>query len=278
MVLATLLETLKILAIVFVLMVAVEFAELKFGGALRHVLTARRGLQYVVASALGTVPGCVDAFLVVSLYKAGVVGFGALAAVMLSTAGDEAFVMLAIIPHTALWIFGLCFLVGIAGGALTDFAVRRLRLRLCETCGAEVHAADEAGPDWRHFALEHVYGHVIRKHLVSLFLWLFLTLLVLRIADQHVDLEALLPTNRLLLVALAALVGLLPESGPHLVFVLLFAKGLIPFSVLAASSLAQDGHGVLPLLAYSVKDATYVKIFTAIIGLAVGMILLAIGL
>lgn len=56
----------------------------------------------------------------VSLYKAGLVGFGALAAVMLATSGDEAFVMLATIPRAALWIFGLCFVVGIAGGALAD--------------------------------------------------------------------------------------------------------------------------------------------------------------
>lgn len=271
-------DTIKILAIVFVLMVVVELAELKGGKVIRRVLTPRRGLQYVIASALGAIPGCVDAFLVVSLYKAGLVGFGALAAVMLSTAGDEAFVMLATIPRTALWIFGLCFLVGIAGGALADGLVRRLRLRLCESCGAQIHTADGAGFRWRHFLVEHVYGHIIRKHLLSLFLWLFLTLLALRIADQHIDPQALLPANRLLLVALAALVGLVPESGPHLVFVVLFAKGLIPFSVLAASSVAQDGHGVLPLLAYSVKDAVYVKVFAAAVGLTVGLILMGFGL
>jgi hypothetical protein len=276
--LPTLLETLKILAIVFVLMVVVELAELKGGRIIRRVLTPRRGLQYVIASALGAIPGCVDAFLVVSLYKAGLVGFGALAAVMLSTSGDEAFVMLATIPRTALWIFGLCFVVGIAGGALADGLVGRLRLRLCESCGAQVHAADEAGFRWRHFLVEHVHGHIIRKHLVSLFLWLFLTLLALRIADQHINLEALLPANRLLLVVLAALVGLAPESGPHLVFVLLCAKGVVPFSVLAASSIAQDGHGVLPLLAYSLKDAVYVKVFAAVVGLIIGLILLSLGL
>ena len=272
------LDTLRILAIVFVLMVVVEFAELRAGGAIRRVLTPRRGLQYVIASGLGAIPGCVDAFLVVSLYKAGLVSFGALAAVMLSTSGDEAFVMLATIPSTAVWIFGICFLVGIVGGALADGLVGRLRLRLSGSCGAEVHAADEVGSKWRHFLVEHVYGHIIRKHLVSLFLWLFLTLLALRIADQHIELEALVPANRLLLVVLAALVGLAPESGPHLVFVLLFAKGVVPLSVLAASSIAQDGHGVLPLLAYSVKDAVYVKLFAAVAGLVIGLILLGLGL
>jgi len=276
--LPTLTQTLKILAIVFVLMVAVELAELRFGEAMRRVLTQRRGLQYVVAAALGVTPGCVGAFLVVSLYKTGLVGFGALAAVMLATAGDEAFVMLTTIPRTAVWIFGLCFLVGIVGGALADALVHKVRLRLCESCGAEVHPGHETRLSWSHFLVEHVYGHIIRRHMVSLFLWLFLTLLVLHVAKQHVDLEALLPTNLPPLVALAALIGLAPESGPHFVFVWLFADGLIPFSVLAASSIAQDGHAVLPLLAYAVKDVAYVKVYTAIVGLVVGLVLLALKL
>ena len=278
MLLPTLTQTLKILAIVFVLMVAVELAELRFGEAMRRVLTQRRGLQYVVAAALGVTPGCVGAFLVVSLYKTGLVGFGALAAVMLATAGDEAFVMLTTIPRTTVWIFGLCFLVGIVGGALADALVHKVRLRLCESCGAEVHPGHETRLSWSHFLVEHVYGHIIRRHMVSLFLWLFLTLLVLHVAKQHVDLEALLPTNLPPLVALAALIGLAPESGPHFVFVWLFADGLIPFSVLAASSIAQDGHAVFPLLAYAVKDVAYVKVYTAIVGLVVGLVLLALKL
>lgn len=278
MLLPTLTLTLKILAIVFVLMVAVELAELKFGDAMRRVLTQRRGLQYVIAAALGVTPGCVGAFLVVSLYKAGLVGFGALAAVMLATAGDEAFVMLATIPRTTVWIFGLCLLVGIVGGALADALVHKVRLRLCESCGAEVHPGHETRLSWSHFLVEHVYGHIIRRHMVSLFLWIFITLLALRVAEQHVDLAALREASGLLLVSLAATVGLAPESGPHLVFVWLFADGLIPFSVLAASSIAQDGHAVLPLLAYAVKDVVYVKVYTAVVGLVVGLVLLALNL
>jgi hypothetical protein len=278
MVLSVLQETLRIAGIVFVLMVAVEFAEVRFGEQLRHWLGRSVLRQCVSASALGVVPGCITAFLVTSLYKAGIVGFGALAAVMLATAGDEAFVMLALIPRTALLIFALCLAVGILGGLIADVLVRRFGVKLCASCGAEIHAEDASGLSWRHFMNEHIYGHIIRKHLPQLLLWLFATLLSLRLATEQFDLKALLPGSSLLLVALAALVGLLPESGPHLVFVLLFAEGLVPFSVLATSSIAQDGHGVLPLLAYAPRDVAYVKVLTSAIGFAVGLILLALGL
>lgn len=277
MLLSALADTAKILAIVFLLMVAVEFAEVRFGRGIRRALGKPGLRQYVLASALGVVPGCVDAFLVVSLYKAGLVSFGAVAAVLLATAGDEAFVMLATIPKVVPLVFGLCFIVGVIGGAAADAVARRLRLPLCERCGAEIHPSQVNRLGWRHFLQEHVYGHIVRKHLLSLFLWLFLTLLALKLVGAHLDLQAVLPNSHLLLVVLAALIGLLPESGPHLVFVVLYAKGMIPFSVLAASAVAQDGHGILPLLAYAVKDAVFLKVLTACIGLVVGLALLALG-
>ena len=53
----------------------------------------------------------------------------------------------------------------------------------------------------------------------------------------------------LFLAAIA--IGLVPQSGPHLLFVSLYASGLIPFPVLLANSIVQDGHSALPLLAES---------------------------
>ncbi len=71
--------------------------------------------------------------------------------------------------------------------------------------------------------------------------------------------------------------AVIPESGPHLVFVMLFAEGVIPFSVLFTSSFVQDGHGILPLLSYTVKDSILIKILNLIFGLGIGMILYLIG-
>lgn len=54
------------------------------------------------------------------------------------------------------------------------------------------------------------------------------------------------------------------------VFVMMYAQGLVPFSVLFTASFVQDGHGMLPLLSYSFKDAVLIKIFNLIFGLATG--------
>ncbi|MCK4823782.1 hypothetical protein KA005_48965, partial [bacterium] len=70
---------------------------------------------------------------------------------------------------------------------------------------------------------------------------------------------------------IAIFIGIIPESGPHLVFVTLYAEGMIPFSILLASSISQDGHGSLPLLAESKKGFLTVKSVNMIFALLAGL-------
>jgi hypothetical protein len=59
---------------------------------------------------------------------------------------------------------------------------------------------------------------------------------------------------------------------------MMYAQGLIPFSVLFTTSFVQDGHGMLPLLSYSIKDSVLIKLFNLVFGLGVGGVLYALGL
>lgn len=93
-----------------------------------------------------------------------------------------------------------------------------------------------------------------------------------------IDLQSITSEYTFLLLILGALVGLIPESGPHLIFVMLFVKGLIPFSVLFTSAVVQDGHGMLPMLSYSVKDSIKLKMFNISFGLLLGILLFVLGL
>ena len=62
------------------------------------------------------------------------------------------------------------------------------------------------------------------------------------------------------------------------VFVMMFTQGLIPFSVLLASSIVQDGHGMLPLLSYTVKDSLLIKLFNLVYGTIIGLAFYLLGL
>jgi len=266
--------TVKIIVMVTILMILIEYLEVKFKNKIREVITGKPLNQYVMASLLGAIPGCMDAFLVVSLYIHGMVGFGALTAVMLSTAGDEAFIMLAMAPDAALKIFAITIILGVIGGFLADQTVKRLKIKTCEHCIIAIHE-EQTGT---HFLKEHVYGHILKKHIPRLFLWIFVPLTVVEFLIQNFDFASVISGMPIsALIVFSALVGIIPESGPHMIFLILYSKGLIPFSVLLVSTLSQDGHGLLPLLSHTVKDTLYVQIFTTGFSLVIGIILLVMG-
>lgn len=54
-------------------------------------------------------------------------------------------------------------------------------------------------------------------------------------------------------------------------------EGVYPFSILLASSIVQDGHGMLPMLAHSRRMFISVKLITFIVGTVMGAILLLLG-
>ncbi|MBN1255314.1 MAG: arsenic efflux protein [Deltaproteobacteria bacterium] len=129
-----------------------------------------------------------------------------------------------------------------------------------------------------HYLHEHIWVHIAKGHLWRILLWSFGALLVIEIGLRFWNLEAFVQTHMPWVLLVAVLVGVVPESGPHLIFVMMFAQGLIPFSVLLASSIVQDGHGMLPLLAYSFKDSLLIKAFNVLIGLGIGLALYLLGL
>jgi hypothetical protein len=128
-----------------------------------------------------------------------------------------------------------------------------------------------------HYLKEHIWTHIFRKHVWRIFLWSFFALLFIEFGLKYWNLEDFVKENMVWVLLIGALAGLIPDSGPHLIFVMMFAQGLIPFSVLLVSSFVQDGHGMLPLLSYTLKDSVLIKAFNLVFGLAVGAIVFFLG-
>ena len=309
--------------LVVVMMMLIESFNVESEGRIFRGLRKSGYAQVIVSSLLGSIPGCVGGFAAVSLYTHRMLSFGALVAMMIATAGDEAFMMLALFPGKAAWLFLILFIIAILTGLVLDRIgkdARPLPTRLEDTY--ELHHDDhhhdhggkeEARP-WRsfgwkrvvmfagvlvfvaallsglleeegegaeglnllseewmfwvfgafslvvlaalifasdHFVEEHLWEHIVCRHLPSIFAWTFGVLLVIGILFHFVDLERWIGGNTAIMILIAIAVGLIPESGPHLVFVTLFASGVIPFPVLLANSIVQDGHASLPLIADS---------------------------
>ncbi|OQY28507.1 MAG: hypothetical protein B6244_07110 [Candidatus Cloacimonetes bacterium 4572_55] len=332
-------HTLMITGFVFAMMVAIEYINVQTDGYWQKKLTGNKWKQYMVAAFLGIIPGCLGAFAVVAMYSHRVLTFGAVVTAMIATSGDEAFVMLAMIPEQALYITGALFLIGIFAGALTDFISGHKKAPQAMRCdGLNVHQLnrcrcfprDQIIQQWRecspfratlavgllifaialisgqigpsvwnwikatllgvvafslfivitvpdHFLEEHLWRHVARQHIPRIFLWTFGTLFVMHILIDYLHIESAIQEGKWIVLFIACLVGLIPESGPHLVFLMLYAQGTIPVSLFLASSIVQDGHGMLPMLAHSRRAFLIVKLINFVIGIGIGAIGLVAG-
>ncbi|WP_411064884.1 putative manganese transporter [Vibrio rotiferianus] len=75
-----------------------------------------RGHQVFFAALLGALPGCGGAIVVTTQFISGRVGFGAIVAVLTSTMGDAAFLLLAAKPATGFGVIALGIVVGTLSG------------------------------------------------------------------------------------------------------------------------------------------------------------------
>ena len=122
-----------------------------------------------------------------------------------------------------------------------------------------------------HFLEEHLWDHIIKKHFLKIFLWTFGALVVINVLMEFIPLESWIENHLLIVLGIAVVIGIIPESGPHLVFITLFFNGTIPFSILLANSIVQDGHGALPLFAESKRSFVWMKAINMAVGSIVGM-------
>ncbi len=84
------------------------------------LLARHRVWQVPIAAALGALPGCGGAIMVITQYIRGGVGFGSVVAVLTATMGDAAFLLLAQAPLTGLTVFAAGLCVGIVSGYVVE--------------------------------------------------------------------------------------------------------------------------------------------------------------
>jgi len=332
------LDSLMITGFVAAMMLLIEYLNVVSSGQWTRRLARIRFGQYLLAALLGAMPGCLGAFTVVTLYSHGIVSFGSVAAAMIATSGDEAFVMLALIPKAALVLTAILFVLALLAGFALDFIAKK-RVISWPRCEALVVHPQERIPrlsfqaihaQWRdcsaargllttmlllfaaaivsglvgppawdwirislllvstaslfvvvtvpdHFLEEHLWKHVARKHAPRVFLWTLGALAISGPIEHFLRLSGAPHTGNWLLLLMACVIGLIPESGPHLIFITLYAQHAAPFGVLLASSIVQDGHGMLPMLAHSRRAFVAVKAVNFLLGLAAGGVAIGLG-
>jgi len=273
----------EITLIIFILMVIIELLVLKYKGKIMSLMTKNRIFGYIISSFFGIIPGCIGTFAMDTLYMSGLLGFGGIIAAMIATSGDETFIMLSMIMTgklnvmPILMLILILFVLGIIGAFIADFLLKKFNISFCRKCKIIIHKEEES--KLGHFIKEHIYDHILKKHLWQIFLWLFAAIFLIDLTSGFMNTEGLFTgANLFYILLIASLIGILPISGPNVFLIVLFSKGMIPFSILLANSIIQDGHGLLPIMGFSMDDAIKIKVFNFVFGLLIGLILLSIGL
>ena len=96
------------------------FLEKFFNIDLNKLLHNRPKLEVFVSSALGSLPGCGGAIIVLTQYSRGKISFGSVVATLTATVGDAAFLLLAKDPKIGFLIMIIGFLVGFVSGILVN--------------------------------------------------------------------------------------------------------------------------------------------------------------
>jgi len=283
---AIVINAVEISALIFLLMVFVEIVELRYSGWLRRHFVESRSLKYVLSSLIGSIPGCTGSFLMDTLYMAGIAGFGSLVSTMITSMGDEAFYLISLAAQQGNLVstqflfafFAFLFFIGIIGGGLADVFVKRFRIDVSKKCGIDKHVEiDCNGIQWGHFIRHHVWKHIISKHIIKIFIWIVAGLTLVEFITETVDLQENIADNKVMFLFLAGVVGIIPLSGPNIIIISFFAEGIVPFSILLTNSIVQEGHGLLPILGFSLEDSLKIKLFKLVFGCAVGAIVLTAG-
>lgn len=128
-----------------------------------------------------------------------------------------------------------------------------------------------------HFLTEHLWTHIIKKHLPKILLWTIGTIAAMQFLQYFFNINDLIQDNPHYILPIALLIGLIPESGPHIIFITLYTSGTIPFSILLANSIVQEGHAGLPLLAESRRGFVYMKSISLVIALIAGLLGISFG-
>lgn len=87
---------------------------------LSTLLASSARFQVLFAAAMGALPGCGGAIVVITQFVRGKLSFGAVVAVLTATMGDAAFLLIAAEPGTGLFVIAVGFVVGVISGLIID--------------------------------------------------------------------------------------------------------------------------------------------------------------
>jgi len=240
-----LIDTARMLPFLFGAYLLIEFLEHKASDKLANSLRKMGPFGPIGGAIIGCVPQCGFSVAVTNLFSGRLVSLGTLMAVYIATS-DEAIPILLSGGNAAdvgrLILAKL--IIAVLAGLLIDTILRFFHRKgneeeepfsdLCEGCGCEEHGV--------------VYSAA--KHTIQIFIFLFITSLILGFAIELLGedrLGSILMTDSIFQPFLAALIGLIPNCAASVLLTNLYAAGSLSFGSVVAGLSTGAGLGIVVL-------------------------------
>ena len=242
-----LLDTGKLLPILVLTYLFMEYLEHHAGGRIARLLQRSRGAGPALGAALGLIPQCGFSGAASSLYAAGAITMGTLLAVFLSTSDEMLPILLsAQVPLSTVGvILGIKFLSGAAVGLVVDGVLRFRRVQR----EPDIHAFCEQ----EHCSCEGGIFLSALRHTVKIILLIFVVTCLLNLAFVRLPHERLqdLWSIPVLGEVVAAILGLFPNCAASVLLTNLYVHGVMGPGPMLSGLMVNAGVGLLVLFRVS---------------------------
>ncbi len=237
-------DSIKLLPFLLITYILMEYIEHKMTDKSKKAIEKAGRFGPVIGGVVGAVPQCGFSVSATNLFSSRVITLGTLIAVYLSTSDEMIPVLLSesvsisiIVKLILIKVF-----IGMIAGLIIDLVLRKFSKneenRIAEIC-------EEEGCHCENGILKSAI-----KHTVNIFIYIFITTVILNIIIEFVGEErlgSLILNKKVIGAIIAGLIGLIPNCASSVIITQLYAKGLITAGALLAGLLVGAGLGILIL-------------------------------
>lgn len=270
----TFLDTLKIVPILFITYLIMEYIEHKTSDKVKETIQKSGKFGPLLGSFVGIFPQCGFSVSATNLYAARVITLGTLISVYLTTSDEMLPILLteAIPITTILTILGIKFVIGIIAGVIVDTVIRKINKNNQE--GQKIEELCEHD----HCHCEESIIISALKHTVNIIIFIFVITLIINGVIELIgenNIAKFISENAILGPFIAGLIGLIPNCASSVILTELFVEKVISMPMLIAGVSVNAGVGLLVLFKTNKNIKENLKIIGLLyfIGVLSGLIL-----
>jgi len=257
-----LIDTLKMLPLLFIIYIVIEVIEYKYSLKLKEKVEKAGNAGPAIGALVGAVPQCGFSVISSALYTQKLVTIGTLLAVYISTS-DEAIPIILSEPGKAKIIFPLILtkiVLALFAGYLVDLFYRKSNKKILNhidkfdhnECHHD-HTVDETACCGHELGerpkVKNLLIHPL-IHTIKIFVFIFLVTLLLNYAFWQIgdeNISAFFLNRSIFQPIFAALIGLIPNCAASVAIAELYLKGAISYGSTISGLSAGAGLGIIVL-------------------------------